>query len=282
MSNDLITVALPVFNNEKTVEVTIKSIIFQTYQNWELIVVDDASTDSTAKIVKKFKDKRIKIVRHSENKHIAATLNEIIDKAKGKYFARIDGDDYCYPKRFEVQLSYMKKHPKIDLVGCNLIVVDKNGRLLGKRNVYRKNNNVTHNPYSNIYLPHPSFFGKIEFFRKYKYRRPPVTAQDQDLLLRAFEESKFANVNQILVCYQETLNVKKIFWARVDLLKSRYMFKGANLKFFKLLVNQLIKICIDSMAVFSNLNYIILRHRAKPVSLKEKQEWQEVKSLLGI
>lgn len=278
MHKSLITVAMPVYNNEKTVATTIKSVLKQTYKNWELVIIDDASTDNSIDVISSFKDKRIKLIRHKKNKHIAKSLNEIIKIAKGEYFARIDGDDYCYPNRFETQINYLKNHPDVDLIGSDLLIVNKHGELLGKRTY----NNLISNPYSNIYIAHPTFFGKTSFFQKYKYHCPPVTAQDQDLLFRSYTKSKFAKIDQILVCYQETLSLKKIVRARFDLMKSRFLNKGINFGLFTLFINQMLKIIYESFAIFTGLNYKMLRHRARPISKKEKAEWEKVKKLLEI
>lgn len=278
MASDLISVALPVYNNKETIAKTIKSVISQTYGNWELIIVNDASTDGSEKIIQKFQDKRITLINHKTRRHIAKSLNEIIDKAKGDYLARIDGDDYCYPERFQKQLKYLKKNPGIDLVGCNMIIVDSHGKLLGKR-IFKK---ISNNSYSNIYIAHPTFFGKTSFFKKYRYKSPPYSAQDQDLLFRASKESNYAILDEILVCYRENLNLKKIARTRLNLILSRAKTKKSLINTLLLVINQIIKLAIDSLAILTGLNYKILKHRCKPLSEKEKVNWLKVEKELNI
>ena len=278
MFKDLITVALPVHNNKKTIATTIKSIINQTYSNWELIIINDASTDGSEKIIQKFQDKRITLINHKTKRHIANSLNEIIFRARGKYFARIDGDDYCYLERFEKQLKFMKKHPDIDLIGCGLAIINDSGNLIGKR-VFT---NITNSSQSNIYIPHPTFFGKTSFFKKYLYKSPPYSAQDQDLLFRAYKESNYAILDDILVCYRETLNLKKIARTRRDLIISRFKVRKSDLQFLQLLIDQLLKLTVDTLAILTGLKYKILKHRCSPISEKERLDWLKLKKSLDI
>ena len=278
MAKDLITVALPMHNNKETIALTIKSIINQTYCNWELIIINDASSDGSEEIIEGFHDKRITLINYEKKRGVANSLNEIIDRAKGDYFARIDGDDYCYSNRFEKQLKFMKEHPSVDLIGCNLAIIDNQGNLLGKR-IF---NNIANNSLSNIYIPHPSFFGKISFFKKHRYKSPPYSAQDQDLLFRAYERSNYAILDEILVCYRETLNIKKIAKTRIDLIRSRFQAKKSYSQFLRLAINQLAKLTIDALAISTGLNYKILKHRCTSLTKKERADWLKLKRELNI
>ena len=99
---------MPVFNAGNHLRVAVNSIINQTYKNWELIIIDDGSTDDSIKSLDNIEDHRISIIRDGKNKGLAARLNQIIDMAKGHFIARMDQDDISYPNRFSIQLIILK------------------------------------------------------------------------------------------------------------------------------------------------------------------------------
>lgn len=123
MPAPLVTVALPVRNAATTIKIAVASILKQTFGDWELIVVDDGSTDQTLEIVSKMHDARLRLV-HEPPGHLglAARLNQCIELARGAYFARMDGDDISYPRRLERQIRYLEQNPDIDLLGTGAVV----------------------------------------------------------------------------------------------------------------------------------------------------------------
>lgn len=115
-TNPLISVILPVYNCEAYIFEAVNSILQQTYAHFELIIIDDCSTDQTLEICKSFQDKRLVILEKKQNSGIAHTMNLGLSVAKGKYVARMDGDDISLPKRFEKQLAFMEANPAV--VAC--------------------------------------------------------------------------------------------------------------------------------------------------------------------
>lgn len=126
----LISVILPAYNCSVTISEAIDSIINQTYQNWELIVCDDCSTDETYSILKKYKnilgDKMI-LLQNEKNSRIAATLNHCLKYVHGDYVARMDGDDLSEITRFEEQVNFLINNPQYDLVGSQMTAFDEDG-----------------------------------------------------------------------------------------------------------------------------------------------------------
>ncbi|MGP1447302.1 MAG: glycosyltransferase family 2 protein [Candidatus Limimorpha sp.] len=110
--NPLVSVIMPCYNMEKFIASSIESVILQTYPHWELVIVDDASTDETAAIVKKYctQDKRIAFFEKEKNSGIADTRNLSIQLAKGRFFAFLDADDVWHSEKLEYQLGFMIKH----------------------------------------------------------------------------------------------------------------------------------------------------------------------------
>lgn len=126
----VVSVILPAYNCADTISESIDSIISQTYQNWELVVCDDCSTDSTYEILKRYKkllgDKMI-LLQNEKNSRIAVTLNQCLKYVHGKYIARMDGDDVSVVTRFEEQVTFLMNNPEYDLVGSQMITFDENG-----------------------------------------------------------------------------------------------------------------------------------------------------------
>lgn len=110
MTIGLVSVLMSVKNCEKEVYNSVESILNQTYENFEFLIVDDASTDNTLKILNKFKDKRIKIYENKSNIGLTKSLNYLIKKSRGQFIARQDADDVSLPNRFEKQLDFLKKN----------------------------------------------------------------------------------------------------------------------------------------------------------------------------
>ena len=122
---------MPVYNSQKYLRKSIESILTQTVGDYELIIVNDGSTDSSGQIIKDYqeKDNRI-IIFTQDNQGVTKSLNKGIKNSKGKYIARMDADDICAPKRFELQLEYLEKYPNTDIVGCMVSLISEKGKII--------------------------------------------------------------------------------------------------------------------------------------------------------
>jgi len=118
----LISVVMPVYNTEKFVAEAIESILAQTFTDFEIIIIDDCSTDKSWQIIQDFseKDQRIVTIQNSENQGLARSLNKGLKIAKGQFIARMDADDISMPQRFEIQLDFLKNHPDVGVVGSTV------------------------------------------------------------------------------------------------------------------------------------------------------------------
>lgn len=112
-----ITLLMPVYNGEKYLRVAIDSLLQQTYKNFELLIIDDGSSDNSIDIVKSYSDSRIRFDSNGRNLGLIATLNKGFDLAQGEFIARMDCDDISLPKRLERQLQYLEQNPDVGLVG---------------------------------------------------------------------------------------------------------------------------------------------------------------------
>src|SRR5947207_1274318 len=121
---------MSVYNGENYLAEAIDSILNQTFKDFEFIVIDDGSSDTSLKIIKKYTDPRIKLISR-KNKGLVASLNEGLAKAKGDYIARQDADDVSLPQRLKKEVEYLDAHPKVALVGSNYKHLDAKGKLTG-------------------------------------------------------------------------------------------------------------------------------------------------------
>ena len=110
MNNELVTIIMPIYNEEKYLQEAIQSIVEQTYVNWELICINDASTDQSLELLNQYKSDKIKIISLQKNSGSAIARNEGIKQAKGRYIAYLDGDDYYHKNKLEKQLTFMQKN----------------------------------------------------------------------------------------------------------------------------------------------------------------------------
>lgn len=124
-----ISVLMGIYNCEKTLKQSVMSIINQTYENWELIMCDDGSTDSTFYIANELKklDKRIILIKNDRNLGLNYTLNNCFKHSSGEYIARMDADDDCLPTRFEKQMSFLENNLQYSIVSTPMIFFDENG-----------------------------------------------------------------------------------------------------------------------------------------------------------
>ncbi len=283
-ASPLVTIAMPVYNCQRTVARSIRSVLAQTFADWELIIVDDGSTDETLNIVKSFSDPRIRVCSHDRNKGIAPRLNESIGLSRGRYYARMDGDDVCYPQRLERQLTFLGLHPEVDLIGSFMMIFGKNGVPLGKRPRDPRHNTYGGTLLKSIPLAHPTFFGHTEWFRRNRYSEWAKLFEDQELLSRTMESSKFGVIPEILLGYrEEELTISKQIRHRKSYLEStKNLRRSSGLARSSLLaLIQLSKLCVDVVAIKSGLMYHLLRHRAGPISADERLVWEQVWEMTG-
>lgn len=199
----LVSIGMPVHNCVTTIETCIRSVLLQTYTNWELLIVDDGSSDNTAGLARRFKDPRIRVFEGDTNRGLPYRLNQLIDLAQGEFFCRMDGDDICFPDRIEKQIAFLHEHPEVNVVGSSALVIDSNNRPLSLRQVATAHNDIVRELYKGFSIMHPTLMGGMDWFRKYKYR-DVRRVEDQDLYLRSYKHSRFANIESALIAYRDT------------------------------------------------------------------------------
>ena len=130
--NLLVSVIIPVYNHEKFIAKTIQSILDQTYQNWEMLIVDDCSRDGSWSIIQEYakKDSRIKAFRNDENRGLIPNWKFLIDNSKGDYVAFLEGDDVFSPENLKSKIKIFEQYPKLGMVYCNFCAIGAEGNIL--------------------------------------------------------------------------------------------------------------------------------------------------------
>ncbi|MCQ2246322.1 MAG: glycosyltransferase [Bacteroidaceae bacterium] len=278
-----ITVGIPVYNAEKTIARAIQSVLNQTYTDFELIIIDDGSTDGTLQVIQSFNDPCIRLFHDTENKGIAFRLNQQISLAQGDYFARMDADDIMFPNRLERQLEVLEQHPEIDVLGSSVIVVDENCRILGYRGKIEKNGMTTVDSFS-----HPTVMGKLSWFRTNLYNEKYSGWEDYDLWLRTRNSSVFKCLDEPLLFYKDSLRYNTGQYAKRHLIgnkvlcEERRFFHNPFAAYWLMLVN-LFKIVVVWLFHLVHLDALIIKRRNKSLSGDELQKYQVLLSkVLGM
>ena len=125
MTKPMVSVVMPVYNGSKYLKEAIDSILNQTFTNFELIIINDGSTDNSEDIIFSYQDRRIYYLKNEHNKGICITLNRGLDNARGKYIARMDCDDISMPQRLAKQVNYLERHRDVGALGTDIITFGK-------------------------------------------------------------------------------------------------------------------------------------------------------------
>ena len=201
LKKTLVSVVMSVYNAEKYLNEAIESILKQTFEDFEFIIINDGSTDSSLKIIKSYKDDRI-VVIDQENKGLARALNNGIKQSKSDYILRMDADDISLPERIKKQYSFLKKNPDYIAVGSNAIIIDAMG------NYVHTSHQCTSDTKAKEKLPVTPFmhssvmFKKKPFIMAGEYCEDMIKAQDTVLFNRMAKYGKFLNIDDVLIKYR--------------------------------------------------------------------------------
>lgn len=202
----LVSVLLPVYNAGAYLAEAIESILSQTYRNFELIIINDGSTDDSATIIDRYNDPRILSIQQL-NQGLAATLNRAINIASGIYLARQDADDFSYATRLEKQVKFLESNPDYGLVGTWSEIFEEYSKTEREHRHPTENISLCFNLLFDCYFVHSSVmlrksvFDTVGLYSVEQSRQP----EDFELWSRVLKNGsfKFANLPEILVCYRE-------------------------------------------------------------------------------
>ena len=198
---------MPVRNSVGSVERAVLSIIHQTYNTWELLVVDDASTDGTWEVVKTLarRDPRVVAVRNSERRGLGASLNLVWSRSKHELIGRMDGDDESLTIRLARQVAFMVEHPEVAVLGTGAEMVNESGVPLGVTFPSERHDELAREMYRRSPFIHPSVMMRRSFLQQlggYDESLSLWYSTDQDLWLRGYRRFRFHNLQEPLIRYR--------------------------------------------------------------------------------
>ncbi len=201
----LVSVVMPVYNGVRFVQEAVSSILQQTFCDFELLIIDDCSTDGSFPLLKEIarNDQRIRLFHNNRNLGISKTRNKGIQLSRGKYIAVLDCDDIAMPDRLEKQVSFLEDHPHFGLITGNLIIIDENSREIGHRRYPSEDEAIRR-----VMLRYNPFAQPASMYRRSlcdsvgMYREDMTSCADYDLFLRFAAVAKVANLPEYLIKYR--------------------------------------------------------------------------------
>ena len=268
-----ISVVLSFRNPGTGLQAALLSLLWQEEQDWELIAIDDGSTDGSAGLPLLQADERIHLVRHAESAGLAARLNEAIGLARGGYIARMDADDVAFPQRFRQQAEFLDAHPEIDLLASAALMIDGQDRPTGVLPTFCSHVELTRRPWSGFAMPHPTWMGRRSWFMSHPYDPRARKAQDMLLLYQTFRYSRFAALAQPLLAYRyPALSASKTLVSRYYTLRAVWKHDGW-LEFLGALVTHGSAAVRDLLAIAIRQEHIVIRRRTQPATAEVLDDW---------
>lgn len=203
--NPEISVVLPVYNGEKYFKEAVESVLGQTFGDFELIIVNDGSTDRTEALVKPFlADRRVHYLKNEENLGLSKSFNKGIRAASAAYVARMDADDVALPDRFAKQLAFLESHPEIGIVGSAAILIDENGRTVGRATKALEPKALRWQSLFSTPLIHPTVFARTDILKENPYDERLANSEDYELWSRLMfeKDARLANLAEPLLLYR--------------------------------------------------------------------------------
>ena len=275
-----VTVGIPFFNNEKTLLNAIKSVFCQTFQDWELILIDDGSSDNSLNIARRIRDPRVRLISDGVNKGLIARLNQMVNMARGEYFARMDADDLMHPDRLQKQVEFLDAHPDVDFVATATYIINDQNQVTGKRGDIMSNISAK-DVLRRSRFTHPTITGRTVWFRNNTYDPLFVRAEDRELWCRTFGRAQAAILPEPLFFYRElgSFNISKYIASKKTDMKIITKYGPSIVGYlgtFSLLCKEWMKCIIYKIFTLIGLEQILIRRRSKAISDKEKEIAEKV------
>jgi glycosyltransferase involved in cell wall biosynthesis len=198
MNSPAISVLMSVHNGEMYLREAMDSILGQTFTDFEFVIINDASSDGTANIIRSYADSRIRLVENKRQKGLAASLNAGVAHCRCRYIARMDADDISLPQRLQKQFTYLEDHPEIGVLGSW-------HQLLDTETVYRPPSQPEEVKISLLRAPslsHPTVMLRKEVLQAFPYDEKLSSAQDYELWTRVARRFQMANLPEVLLYYR--------------------------------------------------------------------------------
>jgi len=196
-----VSVLMPIYNGEKYLREAIDSILNQTFNDFEFLIIDDGSKDGSIEIVKSYTDPRIHLINNSENRGIEHVLNQGLEIAQGQYIARMDCDDISINRRLKLQVRFMEKNPEVGVLGSAFRPFGVNG-VRGIERLPEKDNELKAQLLFNGPFCHPTVMLRKSVLGNVRYSSDFQYVKDYDFWTKLAPITKFANLPESLLLYR--------------------------------------------------------------------------------
>lgn len=270
-----VSVLMPAYNAEKYIGDAIKSILNQTFTDFELIIINDGSTDNTKQIIKQFDDERIKYFENDENRGVIFTLNRGLKEIESEFIIRMDADDISLPNRFAEQIKFMDNNPQIGLSGTAIEIFNED---TSRINYFPSNPEElkTELIFNNL-ICHPSIIIRSRIFKEHPilFEKKYLHAEDYAMWIILSKWVKFSNLNKVLLKYRDSeSNITKI--ADKQITERKQVFAEiTNLIYNFLKINQ-------SQSEYKNIHFIISDNKRIENHIFTNNDYKILKKYLKI
>lgn len=247
----LVTIMMPVYNGENTIEPAIRSLLLQTYDNWICVIVDDGSTDGTAGILKRYEsDNKFRIIRLQKNSGRAVSRQLALNNAVGQYLGYLDADDLYHPRKLEKQVEYLERNPDVHLISCGQGSFDKEYNLISVRGSGLVNKSL----YNLNKKFHGSYAGslvRLTEAKKISYNLTLKSSEDDYFFKRYLNGKLYSVLNEILYYNSEIgfTSSKKILSYQSEALKNEFRLSGLSIHAIYKSIIRLLKILTYSVGL---------------------------------
>ena len=271
----MVTIGLPFYNAEKYLALAIESVLQQTYTDWELLLLDDGSTDNSLSIAQSYaqKDSRIRVLSDSKNRKSGYRHNQAAQLTKTKYLAKMDADDIMHPNRIARQVEILETHSEIDVLGTNAYIINDDNKVIGMR--YPIDSEERLEQVKDFMQP--TIMAKTEWFLTNPYDIEAIRLEDAELWYRTHSKYHFVRLNEPLLFYREVGNnyYKKYFLAQQSkaYIFNKYPNEGYWKQYFR--SNFLKGIVYRIAHIFGMEQWLVNRRNIKITPVKPYTAYQD-------
>ncbi|WP_317199880.1 glycosyltransferase family 2 protein [uncultured Psychrobacter sp.] len=276
-----VTICIPFYNAESTLLEAVRSVFAQTHKTWELILIDDGSTDGSLAIAQSISDPRVKVYSDGQNRRLAARLNELVEIAQYDFIARMDADDMMTPDRVQKLLDILLTNEKYDLASCGTYSIRQDGSFNGYRGA--DEHNYTFNKLLNKSqgFLHAGLIARKSWYQRNRYDESLPVGQDSELWLRAARAGDFRAISlkEPLYLYREEGNVtlQKIIRAYQAEREHHAPLIDKRSKRLKYIAKSVLKTgVVQVMASTGTLDYLLKRRNKKSKQTKVPDPMLEI------
>jgi glycosyltransferase involved in cell wall biosynthesis len=274
-----VTIGLPFYNPGDRFVYALKSIFIQTFEDWELILVNDGSRDGSVEVARSLKDPRIRLFDDNANRGLAVRLNEITQVSRGDILVRMDADDLMHPDRVALLVSKLDSDRSLDLVSSAFVSLDKKLSALGRSSRDGGSRVTDYDFFKNGGIMHPTIAARRAWFEQNPYRPEYVRAEDRELFVRTCRTTRMGFIDRPIYYYFHIGNVRPAAYAASYKTERRVLREYGPERIGhgstkRLLLRSYMKTLLLYCTAALKIQNAVFRHQPVPLSLSELEDYQ--------